>query len=259
MQHCLVPLLLCLPMVHLIANGWDLPDSSDSDISDHATEHPTNGRTHRRPGIFGCREARLLRDNILLSQNMMPPQNTPPMAHHETENHMRLNPMKKETFLRVLAIMKKLRVEYARLHPLAFWNYYRDFNVRWMFRDVRRVIVMAYHACQPQAASQPQVAALASKPQAASLGCLQDEEEAEWKKRRRERRKRRRTLSNHRSGASEMRRRIWAYGQRVVLRTHHGTWTNLDPRVIVLAYHYYYYACQPQSSISRQQSSTVVY
>ena len=99
--------------------------------------------------------------------------------------------MKKECFLRVLAIMKKLRVEYARLHPLAFWNYYRDFNVRWMFRDVRRVIVMAYHACQPQAASQPQVAALASKPQAASLGCLQDEEEAEWKKRRRERRERR--------------------------------------------------------------------
>ena len=131
--------------------------------------------------------------------------------------------MKKESFLRVLAIMKKLRVEYARLHPLAFWNYYRDFNVRWMFRDVRRVIVMAYHACQPQAASQPQVAALASKPQAASLGCLQDEEEAEWKKRRRERRKRRRTLSNHRSGASEMRRRIWAYGQRVVLRTHLST------------------------------------
>ena len=95
--------------------------------------------------------------------------------------------MKKECFLRVLAIMKKLRVEYARLHPLAFWNYYRDFNVRWMFRDVRRVFVMAYRACQPHAASQQQAVALASKPQAASLGCLQDEEEAEWKKRRRER------------------------------------------------------------------------
>ena len=90
--------------------------------------------------------------------------------------------MKKECFLRVLAIMKKLRVEYARLHPLAFWNYYRDFNVRWMLRDVRRVFVMAYRACQPHAASQQQAVALASKPQAASLGCLQDEEEAEWKK-----------------------------------------------------------------------------
>ena len=95
--------------------------------------------------------------------------------------------MKKESFLRVLAIMKKLRVEYARLHPLAFWNYYRDFNVRWMFRDVRRVFVMAYRACQPHAASQQQAVALASKPQAASLGCIQDEEEPEWKKRRRER------------------------------------------------------------------------
>ena len=144
--------------------------------------------------------------------------------------------MKKECFLRVLAIMKKLRVEYARLHPLAFWNYYRDFNVRWMFRDVRRVIVMAYHACQPQAASQPQVAALASKPQATSLGCLQDEEEAEWKKRRRER-----------LGKAVLEPQVFVTRVRFLGEPHQQaangsatggqwvshTWTNLEPQVFV--------------------------
>ena len=53
---------------------------------------------------------------------------------------------------------------------------------------------------------------------------VEEKEEEEWKKRRRERRKRRRLKSNHRSGASERRRRIWALGQRVVLRMHLGTW-----------------------------------
>ena len=102
-------------------------------------------------------------------------------------------------------------------------NCYRNFNIRWVFRDARRIPVMACRARQPLAASQRRAVALASKPQAASLGCIQDEEEPEWKKRRGERRNRRRTLSNHGSGASEVRRRMWAHGQRVVLRTHLST------------------------------------
>ena len=38
-------------------------------------------------------------------------------------------------------------------------------------------------------------------------------EEEEWKRRRRERRRRQRTKNNHRSGVSERRRRLWAWGQ----------------------------------------------
>ena len=56
-------------MVDLIANGWELPDSSDDDNpGDSDVERPRG----RPAGIFGCKLARRIRDRIVQQHNMMP-------------------------------------------------------------------------------------------------------------------------------------------------------------------------------------------